>query len=67
MAQSGLENDYKVGVEYSQDTDLVNKQSLNSDFNRFANIVGQRELAGLRKLALIIAYQYRALRLLMAS
>ncbi|MEZ8109415.1 beta-N-acetylhexosaminidase [Vibrio splendidus] len=43
------ENDYKVGVEYSQDTDLVNKQALNSDFNRFANIVGQRELAKLEK------------------
>ena len=43
------ENNYKVGVEYSQDTDLVNKQALNSDFNRFANIVGQRELAKLEK------------------
>ncbi|CAH7034744.1 N,N'-diacetylchitobiase [Vibrio chagasii] len=43
------ENDYKVGVEYSQETNLVNKQALNSDFNRFANIVGQRELAKLEK------------------
>ncbi len=36
--------DGKVGAEYSQETNLVNKQALNSDFQSlFANIVGQRE------------------------
>lgn len=43
------ENDYKVGVEYSQQTNLVNKSALNRDWTRFANIVGQRELAKLEK------------------
>ncbi|RJX70136.1 beta-N-acetylhexosaminidase [Vibrio sinensis] len=43
------ENDYKVGVEYSQQTQLVDKEALNKDFNRFANILGQRELAKLEK------------------
>lgn len=41
------ENDYKVGVEYSQETNLVNKELLNQDYNRFANVLGQRELAKL--------------------
>jgi hexosaminidase len=43
------ENDYKVGVEYSQETNLVDKDARNKDFNRFANILGQRELAKLEK------------------
>ncbi|MDE1334828.1 beta-N-acetylhexosaminidase [Vibrio aestuarianus] len=43
------ENDYKVGVEYSQQTNLVNKTQLNQDWVRFANIIGQRELAKLDK------------------
>ncbi|MGR5267211.1 beta-N-acetylhexosaminidase [Vibrio astriarenae] len=43
------ENDYQVGVEYSQQSDLVNKSALNDDYNRFANVVGQRELAKLEK------------------
>ncbi|QIA63945.1 family 20 glycosylhydrolase [Vibrio astriarenae] len=43
------ENDYQVGVEYSQETDLVNKVALNEDYNRFANILGQRELAKLER------------------
>lgn len=43
------ENDYQVGVEYSQETDLVNKIVLNQDYNRFANILGQRELAKLER------------------
>lgn len=43
------ENEYKVGVEYSQNTNLVDKASLNRDYNRFANILGQRELAKLEK------------------
>ncbi len=43
------ENDYKVGVEYSLETNHVDKEALNRDFNRFANIMGQRELARLEK------------------
>ncbi|WP_217516799.1 beta-N-acetylhexosaminidase [Vibrio metschnikovii] len=43
------ENDYKVGVEYSQNSQLVNQAALNQDYNRFANVLGQRELAKLEK------------------
>ncbi|WP_367987069.1 beta-N-acetylhexosaminidase [Vibrio sp. NTOU-M3] len=43
------ENDYKAGVAYSQVTNLVDKARLNQDFNRFANLLGQRELAKLEK------------------
>ncbi|MEZ9702911.1 beta-N-acetylhexosaminidase [Vibrio breoganii] len=43
------ENEYKVGVEYSQDTDLVNKDALLADWTRFANVMGQRELAKIEK------------------
>ncbi|WP_428771948.1 beta-N-acetylhexosaminidase [Vibrio sp.] len=43
------ENDYQAGVEYSQDTNRVDKAALNQDYNRFANVVGQRELAKLEK------------------
>ena len=43
------ENDYKVGVEYSQSSNLVDKVALNQDYNRFANVLGQRELAKLEK------------------
>ncbi|MEZ9230494.1 beta-N-acetylhexosaminidase [Vibrio amylolyticus] len=43
------ENDYKVGVEYSQDTQLVNQANLHDDWTRFANLLGQRELAKLEK------------------
>ena len=43
------ENDYKVGVEYSQHSNLVDKAALNQDYNRFANVLGQRELAKLEK------------------
>ncbi len=41
------ENDYKPGVGYRLDTNLVNKQSLNTDWTRFANVLGHRELAKL--------------------
>ncbi|MBU2895738.1 family 20 glycosylhydrolase [Vibrio hepatarius] len=47
--QGTWENEVKVGVEYSQGTNLVNKRQLNKDYNRFANILGQRELAKLEK------------------
>lgn len=47
--RAGWENDYKVGVEYSQNTNLVDKAALNQDYNRFANVLGQRELAKLEK------------------
>ncbi|NAX20353.1 beta-N-acetylhexosaminidase [Vibrio sp. V39_P1S14PM300] len=47
--RAGWENDYKVGVEYSQQTNLVDKLALNQDYNRFANLLGQRELAKLEK------------------
>ncbi|GAD80308.1 beta-N-acetylhexosaminidase [Vibrio ezurae] len=43
------ENEYKAGVEYSQETNLVNKDALLSDWTRFANVMGQRELAKLEK------------------
>jgi hexosaminidase len=38
-----------VGVEYSQNSNLVDKAALNQDYNRFANVLGQRELAKLEK------------------
>lgn len=41
------ERDYQPGVEYSQDTTFVNKAELHSDWERFANSLGQRELAKL--------------------
>ncbi|ROV60243.1 beta-N-acetylhexosaminidase [Vibrio ponticus] len=43
------ENEYQVGVEYSQNTNLVDKAARNQDYNRFANVLGQRELAKLEK------------------
>jgi hexosaminidase len=43
------ENEYKVGVEYSLETNLVNKDALLTDWTRFANVMGQRELAKLEK------------------
>ncbi|GAK85554.1 beta-hexosaminidase [Vibrio ponticus] len=43
------ENEYQVGVEYSQSTNLVDKEARNQDYNRFANVLGQRELAKLEK------------------
>ena len=43
------ENDVKAGVEYSQDTRRVDKAQLNNDYNRFANLLGRRELAKLEK------------------
>ncbi|MCG6229710.1 family 20 glycosylhydrolase [Vibrio furnissii] len=47
--RASWENDYKVGVEYSQETQLVNHSALNADWNRFANVLGQRELAKMEK------------------
>lgn len=41
------ENEYQVGVEYSQDSNHVNKKSLHNEWQRFANVLGQRELAKL--------------------
>ncbi|MBE4578286.1 hypothetical protein BOO30_00360 [Vibrio navarrensis] len=38
-----------MGVEYSQNSNLVDKAALNQDYNRFANVLGQRELAKLEK------------------
>ncbi|MGF1775831.1 beta-N-acetylhexosaminidase [Vibrio nomapromontoriensis] len=49
------ETPYTVGRTYSQDTQWVNKEALAADFNRFANILGQRELAKLAK----VGIQYR--------
>ncbi|MGF1719796.1 carbohydate-binding domain-containing protein [Vibrio kyushuensis] len=43
------ENDYKVGVEYSLETNLVDQKALHDDWARFANLLGQRELAKLEK------------------
>ncbi|WP_114786616.1 beta-N-acetylhexosaminidase [Vibrio tetraodonis] len=47
--KGGWENDVKAEVEYSQDTRRVDKEQLNNDYNRFANLLGQRELAKLEK------------------
>jgi len=47
--KAGWENDYKAGVEYSLDTNLVNKEALRADWQRFANVMGQRELAKIEK------------------
>ncbi|MGF1682585.1 beta-N-acetylhexosaminidase [Photobacterium minamisatsumaniensis] len=47
--RANWENDYKAGVEYSQQTNLVNDELLTQDWNRFANVLGQRELAKLEK------------------
>ncbi|KLV00264.1 beta-N-acetylhexosaminidase [Photobacterium aphoticum] len=41
------ERDYQPGLEYSQDTNHVNKVALHNDWSRFANLLGQRELAKL--------------------
>ncbi|PQJ67449.1 beta-N-acetylhexosaminidase [Photobacterium angustum] len=41
------ENEYQAGVEYSQDSNLVNKKALHNEWERFANVLGQRELAKL--------------------
>ena len=41
------ENEYQVGVEYSQDSNHVNKKALHNEWQRFANVLGQRELAKL--------------------
>ncbi|GEM79729.1 beta-N-acetylhexosaminidase [Vibrio superstes] len=43
------ENEYQAGVEYSLETDLVDKDALLADWTRFANVMGQRELAKLEK------------------
>lgn len=45
--EASWENEYKTGVEYSQKSNLVNKKALNNDWARFANVLGQRELAKL--------------------
>lgn len=47
--RASWENRYQVGVEYSQQTTRVNQKALTADWNRFANVVGQRELAKLEK------------------
>lgn len=47
--KASWEVDYKAGVEYSQETNLVNKDALHLEWERFANIIGQRELAKLEK------------------
>ncbi|WP_028864831.1 beta-N-acetylhexosaminidase [Psychromonas aquimarina] len=43
------ENDYKVGKKYSLESDYVDQAQLDADWQRFANIMGQRELAKLEK------------------
>lgn len=47
--KASWENDYKVGVKYSQDSNLVDKTQRTSDWAAFANVMGQRELAKLEK------------------
>jgi len=43
------ENDYKVDKPYSLKSIYVNDKQLHADFQRFANVIGQRELAKLEK------------------
>ncbi|GLS91875.1 beta-N-acetylhexosaminidase [Psychromonas marina] len=47
--EASWENEYEAGKTYSLETDYVNKKALNSDYQRFANVMGQRELAKLEK------------------
>ncbi|MEG2831112.1 MAG: chitobiase/beta-hexosaminidase C-terminal domain-containing protein, partial [Edwardsiella sp. (in: enterobacteria)] len=48
--RAGWEQDYKAGREYKGgETNLVDKKSLLSDWQRFANLMGQRELAKMDK------------------
>ncbi|MCK5819674.1 MAG: beta-N-acetylhexosaminidase [Psychromonas sp.] len=47
--KANWELNYKVGVKYAQNTHLVNKEKLHKDWQIFANILGQRELAKLAK------------------
>ena len=49
------ENDYKTGVEYSATSNLVDKAELNDEWTKFANVLGQRELAKLDA----VGIQYR--------
>lgn len=41
------ELDYQPGVEYSQKTNRINQQAIEEEWERFANVLGQRELAKL--------------------
>ncbi|MCW8327576.1 carbohydate-binding domain-containing protein [Photobacterium sp. SDRW27] len=41
------ELDYQPGVEYSQQTQRVNQQAIQAEWERFANVLGQRELVKL--------------------
>lgn len=49
------EQPYQVGKEYSGKTNYVNKQAVQQDWQLFANLIGQRELAKLDKTG--IAYR----------
>lgn len=47
--EASWENEYKAGVKYSLDTNLVNKKAQLADWTNFANTMGQRELAKLER------------------
>jgi len=47
--KASWEVEYKAGVEFSQDTNMVDKKALLTDWTRFANVMGQRELAKIEK------------------
>ncbi|PMH44509.1 beta-N-acetylhexosaminidase [Vibrio sp. 10N.286.49.B3] len=47
--KASWENDYKVGVQYSQESNLVDKEAHLADWTNFANAMGQRELAKLER------------------
>lgn len=49
------ENNYKVGVTYSQDSNLVNQDALVQDWTNFSNVMGQREMTKLE----LAGIQYR--------
>ncbi len=42
--KGGFELDYVQGREFSGDTDFVNKDLLQQEWNNFANLIGQRQL-----------------------
>lgn len=45
--KAGWEENYQVGRVYNQDTNFIDKDSQLTDWTRFANLMGQRELAKL--------------------
>ncbi|CAK9885724.1 MAG: Chitobiase [Candidatus Erwinia impunctatus] len=53
--RAGWEQDYQAGKEYNAETHFVDHEAVRKDWQRFANLLGQRELAKLDKTGI----QYR--------